>query len=137
VPRTSGALLWVEGGGVFAARRWILESLDLARRVVDLASDKLAENLVLLDVRELTSIADYFVICSGGSDRQVRAISRQIHDALALEGEKALHEEGDSEAQWILLDYDSVIVHIFTPEERDHYRLDRLWGDAPAVVKMQ
>ncbi|MDO9066246.1 MAG: ribosome silencing factor [Chloroflexota bacterium] len=105
--------------------------------MVDLASDKLAENLVLLDVRALTSIADYFIICSGGSDRQVRAISRQIQDTLTLEGEKALHEEGESEAKWILLDYNSVIVHIFTPDERDYYRLDRLWGDAPAVVKMQ
>lgn len=111
--------------------------MELAKRIVDLASDKLAEKLVLLDVRGLTSIADYFVICSGGSDRQVRAISRQIQDTLALEGEKALHEEGEAEATWILLDYDSVIVHIFTPEERDHYRLERLWGDAPAVVKMQ
>jgi ribosome-associated protein len=104
---------------------------------VDLASDKLAENLVLLDVSALTSIADYFVICSGGSDRQVRAISRHIHDTLALEGEKALHEEGESEATWILLDYGPVIVHVFTPGERDYYRLDRLWSDALAVVKMQ
>jgi ribosome-associated protein len=104
---------------------------------VDLASDKLAENLVLLDIRALTSIADYFVICSGGSARQVRAISRQIQDSLALENEKALHEEGESDAEWILLDYGSVIVHVFTPEERDYYRLERLWADAPAVVKMQ
>jgi ribosome-associated protein len=92
---------------------------------------------VLLDIRVLTSIADYFVICSGGGVRQVRAISRQIQDSLALEGEKALHEEGESDAAWILLDYGSVIVHIFTPEERDYYRLERLWADAPAVVKMQ
>jgi ribosome-associated protein len=92
---------------------------------------------VLLDIRALTSIADYFVICSGGSVRQVRAISRQIQDSLALEGEKALHEEGESDTAWILLDYGSVIVHIFTPEERDYYRLERLWADAPAVVKMQ
>jgi ribosome-associated protein len=92
---------------------------------------------VLLDIRALTSIADYFVICSGGSARQVRAISRQIQDSLALENEKALHEEGESDAEWILLDYGSVIVHVFTPEERDYYRLERLWADAPAVVKMQ
>ena len=104
---------------------------------MDLASDKLAENLVLLDVRSVTSIADYFVICTGGTDRQVRAISRNIQDSLALEGEKALHEEGESDATWILLDYGDVIAHIFTPDQRDYYRLDRLWGDAPAVVKMQ
>jgi ribosome-associated protein len=133
------SFLWMYGGGdgPFAAGRCNLESIDLAKRIVDLASDKLAESLVLLDVRELTSIADYFVICNGGSDRQVRAISRQIQDTLALEGEKALHEEGESEARWILVDYSSVIVHIFTPEERDYYRLDRLWGEAPTVVKMQ
>jgi ribosome-associated protein len=124
-------------GGGSRRGRWNLESLELARRIVDLASDKLAENLVLLDIRDLTSIADYFVICTGGSDRQVRAISRQIQDTLALEGEKALHEEGESEAKWILIDYGYVIVHIFTPDERDYYRLDRLWADAPAVVKMQ
>ncbi len=104
---------------------------------MDLASDKLAEDLVLLDIRALTTIADYFVICSGGSDRQVRAIAGNIQDTLALEGAKALHEEGESDARWLLLDYGSVIVHIFTPEERDYYRLDRLWADAPAVVKMQ
>jgi ribosome-associated protein len=125
------------GGDTLAAGRWNLESLDLAKRILDLASDKLAENLVLLDIRALTSIADYFVICSGGSDRQVRAISRQIRDSLALEGEKALHEEGESDAEWILLDYGSVIVHIFTPKERDYYRLERLWAGASAVVKMQ
>ncbi len=105
--------------------------------MVSLASDKLAENTVLLDVRELTTIADYFVICSGGSDRQVRAISRQIQETLDAEGVKPLHGEGETDSNWILLDYGSVIVHIFTPQEREYYRLERLWNMAPAVVRIQ
>lgn len=105
--------------------------------MVSLASDKLAENTVLLDVRELTTVADYFVICGGNSARQVRAISRQIQEALDAEGVKPLHCEGESDSDWILLDYGAVIVHIFTPEERDFYRLERLWSLAPAVVRIQ
>jgi ribosome-associated protein len=118
-------------------RRCYLESIDLAKRIVELASDKLAENTVLLDVRALTTIADYFVICSGGSDRQVRAISRQIQESLGDAGVTPLHGEGEADSNWILLDYGSVIVHVFTPEERDYYKLERLWGQAVPVVKIQ
>ena len=109
----------------------------MAKRIVELASDKLAEDIVLLDVRALTTIADYFVICGGGSERQVRAISREVQDTLRDEGVRPLHGEGEADSNWILLDYGSVIVHIFTAEERDYYKLERLWHEAIPVVKMQ
>ena len=118
-------------------RRCYLESIDLAKRIVELASDKLAENIVLLDIRALTTIADYFVICGGSSGRQVQAISREIQDTLRDEGVRPLHGEGETDSNWILLDYGSVIVHVFTTEERDFYKLERLWHEAIPVVKMQ
>jgi len=118
-------------------REVLLESLNLARRVVEIASDKLAENIVLLDVRALTSIADYFVICSGATERQVRAIAREVLEVLDKEGIAPLHDEGLTDSCWVLLDYGEVIVHIFTPAERDYYRLERLWNRATTVLRIQ
>jgi ribosome-associated protein len=105
--------------------------------VADICADKLAEDIIVLDVRALTTIADYFVICSGNSERQVRAVSRQLLDALSQDGVKPLHGEGESDSNWVLLDYGDVIVHVFTPQERDYYRLERLWSAAVTVLRMQ
>lgn len=105
--------------------------------MVEIASDKLAENIVLLDVRALTSIADYFVICSGTTERQVRAIAREVLEVLDKEGITPLHDEGLTDSCWVLLDYGEVIVHIFTPAERDYYRLERLWNKAVTVLRIQ
>jgi ribosome-associated protein len=107
----------------------------IAATVADLAADRKALEIVALDVREMVSYADYFLICSGRSDRQARA----IHDAIHL-GMKSAHGllprrvEGLTESRWILLDYLDVVVHIFTPETREHYRLEQLWGEAPALA---
>lgn len=114
-----------------------LESLDLAKRFVEVAADKLAADILLLDVRDVTTIADYFVICTGDSERQVHAIARDILDKAAADGIKPLHDEGLSDSRWVLLDYSSVIVHVFTPSERDYYRLERLWSRAVPVVRIQ
>ena len=92
---------------------------------------------MLLNVAELTTIADYFVICSGTSDRQVQAIAEGILEAGEREGRRPLGIEGLSAARWVLVDFGDVIAHVFTPEERDYYRLERLWGDAPVVVRVQ
>jgi ribosome-associated protein len=105
----------------------------IAATVVDLAADRKALDIVQLDVRGMVSYADYFLICTGRSDRQVRA----IHDAIHL-GMKSAHRllprrvEGLTDSRWILLDYLDVVVHIFTPETREFYRLEQLWGEAPA-----
>jgi ribosome-associated protein len=107
----------------------------IAATVAELAADRKALDIVQLDVREMVSYADYFLICTGRSDRQARA----IHDAIHL-GMKSAYGllprrvEGLTESRWILLDYLDVVVHIFTPETRAYYRLEQLWGEAPALA---
>jgi ribosome-associated protein len=114
-----------------------LEPTELAKKIVDIAADKKAEDVVLLDIRRLTTIADYFVICSGTSERQVAAITQAVLEELDKENVTPLHSEGVGESGWVLLDYGSVIVHIFVPEVRDYYRLERLWSQALTVVRIQ
>lgn len=107
------------------------EEITLA--VAEFASDGKAEEIVQLDLRELTSVADYFVICTGRSDRQVRAIHDRIHLGMKNDhGTLPTRVDGAAQAQWVLMDYGDVIVHIFTPELRDFYRLEQLWGEAPS-----
>ncbi len=101
-----------------------------------MASDKKASDIVLLRTAEVTTMADYFVIASGRSDRQVQALSKAIVDELRDEGIKPLGIEGQSSARWVLLDYGSVIVHLFSPEEREYYGLERLWNNATQVVRL-
>ncbi len=87
-----------------------------------------------MNVRELTTIADYFVICSGQSGRQVQAVAEALLEAGEAKGRRPIGVEGLSSAQWVLVDFGDVIAHVFTPEEREYYKLERLWGDAPVVV---
>ena len=91
----------------------------------------------MLDIRGLSIIADYFVICTGTSERQVRAIARDIDEQLGKQGIMPLHIEGQADARWVLLDYSTVIVHVFDPVTREYYRLDRLWAEAPRVLVIQ
>ena len=111
--------------------------LDLARRIVELAEDKKAADIVLLDLGELTTVADAFVICSGGSERQIAAIANGILEALRDEGVKPFGREGTPESHWVLVDFGSVIVHVFTPPERDYYELEKHWSGAKVVVRVQ
>jgi ribosome-associated protein len=104
---------------------------------VEIASDKQATNIVLLDVRDLCSFADYFVICAGDSQRQTRTILEEIEFSLKKEGVLPHHQEGGLDSGWLLLDYGDVIVHIFSVEERDYYNLDELWHEAKAVLRIQ
>jgi ribosome-associated protein len=117
------------------------EHLDpdaLARRIVDIASDKQAADIVLLDLRPLTVIADYFVICSGGSERQLQAIQRDIADTLRNENHiRPSHVEGAPDSGWVLMDYGDVVVHIFSPAQREYYDLEELWSAAHPVVRIQ
>ena len=112
------------------------EAADLAHRIVEIASDKKGSDIVMLRTAELTTMADFFVICSGRSDRQVQALAGAIVDELRDEGIRPLGTEGVNSARWVLLDYGSVIVHVFAPEERDYYGLERLWGKAAQVVRV-
>lgn len=113
------------------------EALALARRVVDLAADKKAADIVLLEIGGLTTVADYFVICSGTSERQLGAIVDGIEGGLRDEGVRPIGREGGASAHWLLLDYGSVVVHVMAAEERDFYQLERLWADAPLLLRVQ
>lgn len=115
----------------------LLESLDVARRAVEAASDKQASDIVLLDARKACSFTDYFVICSGESDRQTRTIYEEVEQVLKKAGVMPYHREGTADSGWLLLDYGDVIVHIFNPAEREYYQLDRLWSEAVPVVRIQ
>ena len=97
------------------------------------AEDKKATDMKILDIRDLSVIADYFVICSGRSSPHVQAIAENIREQLEKEEILISHQEGFREGTWVLLDYGDVIVHIFLEEEREFYKLERLWGDAPVV----
>ena len=109
---------------------------ELAHRIVNVASDKKASDIVLLRTAEVTTMADYFVIASGRSETQVQALSKAIVDELRDEGIKPIGVEGRSSARWVLLDYGSVIVHLFAPEEREYYGLERLWSEATQVARL-
>lgn len=112
-------------------------ALQLARRTVDLAADKKAVDIVLLGIAALTTVADYLVICSGSSERQLGAIADGISEGLAADGVAPLGREGAAGAHWVLLDFGAVIVHVFAPPERDFYQLERLWTDAPTLLRIQ
>jgi ribosome-associated protein len=114
-----------------------VQATEIARRAVTLAEDKQASNIVLLDLRRLNSVADYFVICTGGSERQLKAITEAIDEGLAREYDIQPRIEGTADTGWVLLDYGDVVVHIFSVELRDRYRLERLWSKATPVVVMQ
>ena len=111
--------------------------LDLARRIVELAEDKKAADIVLLDLGGLTTMADYFVICSGGSERQLDAIATGIISELRDEKTRPIGREGTPASHWVLIDFGSVIVHIFTPPERDYYGLEKHWAEARTILRVQ
>ena len=107
------------------------DAAELAHRIVEIASDKKGNDIVLLRTAELTTMADFFVILSGRSDRQVQALAGAILDELRKEGIRPLGTEGQQSSRWVLLDFGSVIVHVFAPDEREFYGLEDLWGDVP------
>ena len=110
----------------------VAESRELADRIAELAADKLAVDVVVIDLHDVIGYTDFFVICSGNTERQTKAIHDGIHQGLKREhGLLPRRVEGVGEARWILMDYLDVIVHVFTPEARDYYRLEQLWGEAP------
>ncbi len=102
-----------------------------------LAEDKQAHDIVMLDLRGLTTIADYFVVCTAESERQLRAVANAIDEDLVKSGARQPRLEGSPETGWVLMDFSDVIVHIFSPEQREFYRLERLWKQAQPVVVVQ
>jgi ribosome-associated protein len=111
-----------------------LEPLEQARRIAALADEKLAEDIVILDMRPVCTYTDYFVVCTGRNPRQTAAIWDEVHARLKQDHRLLPRSvDGEREGTWILADYLDVVLHVFTPEARDFYRLEELWGDVPAV----
>lgn len=109
----------------------------MAKKAVDAATDKQASDIVLLDVRQTCSFADYFIICSGESDRQLRAIYEEIERVLDKEGVHFIRREGTFGSGWVVLDFGDIVIHIFSPAERDYYNLEELWSNAIQVLRIQ
>ena len=110
-----------------------ISSWDKVLLLTRFALEKKARDLAVMEVRELTSIADYFIICSGSSDRQVQSIAQGIEENLSEAGHSLLSVEGANRGHWVLMDFSDVIVHIFYEPVREFYDLDGLWGHAPRV----
>lgn len=108
-----------------------MEAKERARVVAQAAEDKKARDIEVLEVGGLTVIADYFVICSGTSTLQVRAIADNIREKMGEAGQELLHIEGYEKGRWVLLDYGDVVAHVFLDEDREYYNIERLWRYAP------
>src|SRR5512147_142122 len=111
----------------------MVNSLETARLCAEAADNKKAFDILILDLRGLTYITDYFVICSGNNTTQVSAISEEVGHTLAKAGEHPSHVEGGAESKWVLMDYGDVVVHIFEEQTRMFYSLEKLWSDAPRI----
>lgn len=120
-----------------SVRRGTIETVSIARRIVELAEEKQAHEIVLLDIRAQSTIADYFVICSGDNDRQLKAIVENIDEKIGHELGLNPRIEGGRETGWIVMDYGDIVVHVFSAGQREYYRLDRLWSKTPPLVVVQ
>ena len=110
-----------------------LSARSTAQRAARAALDNRAAGMIVLDVQGVSSVTDYFLVCSGTSTTHVRTIVEAIRQELKEEGVRPLHAEGRAESGWVLLDYGDVLVHVFLEDTRAYYALERLWGDAPSI----
>ncbi len=110
---------------------------DLALRIAEILADTPASDTVVLDIRGLSTFSDFFVICSGENERQLRAIAEKLQEELREEGVRPQRVEGTPRSGWILLDYNDAIVHVFDRDLRDFYKMERLWAEAPRLLAIQ
>lgn len=113
------------------------DPVEIARTIAEVASDRLASDIAVLDISELSTIADVFVICTADNVRQLNALREELTTQLREHEVSPRRVEGVAEAGWILMDYGDVIVHLFTVDQREFYRLDDLWAEAPTLLKIQ
>ena len=113
------------------------DPVEIARRVADIASDTLATNIAVLEISQLSTIADVFVICSANNVRQLNALREAVLEGLRESGIRPRRVEGQAESGWILMDLGDVIVHLFTEEQRDFYRLEDVWSEAQKLLVIQ
>jgi ribosome-associated protein len=112
-------------------KKLVLETVDeVIQKIVDLMLEKKALDIKVLDIRKLTTLTDYFIICSSESNPQTKAIADHVDDELRRVGVKPWHIEGYDYLKWVLLDYSNIVVHVFNEETRDYYGMERLWADA-------
>lgn len=114
-----------------------LDADALARKIVDILADKQADDVLLLDISKVASFADYFVLASAQSVRQLKAMLESVDEELSPDGLKPMGREGEADSGWVLLDYGDVIVHLFGQEERRYYDLESLWHDATPLLRVQ
>lgn len=116
-----------------------MESLELANRITEIIVDKQGEDILILDLQDVTTIADYFIICSGASQRQISAIDSAIREAMKQADEHLMARNiaDQSDSGWILIDFNSVIIHLFNHEMREYYQLEELWKNARVVARIQ
>lgn len=110
-----------------------MDSLKFAKQIAQLILNKKGYDIKILDIRKISTISDFFVICSAEVDKQVKAIADEVEEKLNLKGIKCFNREGYETLNWVILDYFDVIVHIFRTEARNYYNLEKLWGDAPVI----
>ena len=117
--------------------RCILEALEKAHQVLNLLEEKKAEKILLLDIRDVTQITDYFIICNGASDRMLKALADEVRDFAKQVLVRPVAIEGDSRAGWMIADLGDVVVHFFSPDMRGYYRLEQLWDKGKRIVTLQ
>ncbi|MGQ9833312.1 MAG: ribosome silencing factor [Candidatus Villigracilaceae bacterium] len=117
--------------------RCSLNTLELAHDIVDALEEKKGEDILLMDLQHITDFTDYFVLCTGTSDRMLDALADAVLEEIHKKHRKKGRREGESRDGWVLLDFGDVIVHLFAPEQRDYYRLEDLWSAGKVLLRLQ
>lgn len=122
---------------MIGCRRETLEPVEIARSIVDILTEGMGTDVLLLDLSGITIIADYFVIATGNSERQIRALANNVRQKIKEEyATLPLSVEGEADAGWVLMDYGGTVVHLFSERQRNRYRLEELWSEARTVVRI-
>ncbi len=114
-----------------------LDIASIARNAIELASDKQAQNIVLLDVKDISSFTDYMIMLSGSSTRQVQSLGNDIAEKIKKDGLRLHHQEGSSNSGWVLLDFGDIVVNVFSEEQRNFYKLEEVWRTGRELIRIQ
>ena len=117
--------------------RWNLETLEIAREIVNQLEEKKGENLVLIDIKHLAVFSDYFIICNGTRDRMLNALANTVVEYFHTQYHRSARKEGEPREGWVLIDAGEIIVHLFSPEQRNYYKLEDLWSQGKILLHLQ
>ena len=115
----------------------LLNTSEIARVLINALEEKKGENILLLDIHEIASFTDYFIICSGSSDRMIDSLADAVIDEARKKVELRGHKEGQASGGWVVVDFGDIVLHIFSPDQRDYYRLEQLWEQGKILVHLQ